>query len=474
MQGLINFYADLENPDFGNPYEKKSNKKPISKNPNVNINKINNNKISKPITKPINKPSNINNNKNIKVTKPINKRMAKPSNNKNINKITNKFNSPFGNYGQFHDDNDAYDDINYIDNNIIEDPLSMFNPGKKNQDSDNGDKNITPGSQDRISKIDTQKIESIISSLNDATHKYKSISELQSVLKDISIKYSLETEESKAFLIYVWLAKNLSYYVGPNRPDNTPLGALQKRITQCSGYARLFKELLKIFNIKSVLVHGIGRTYNLNKPHRENHEWNAIKLNGKYYLCDVTWGSGKVENNKFVKNYNTFYFCCPPDRFIYTHLPSEDLSKWSLINKNISQIQFENLLYKDKYFYFYGFNDIEPGDGIVKLKNTNSFEVKFDNLKDIKNLRLSCKIIYENKFFENISYAEKFEKENNFIINLIFNRKDHYNILYFATDKSGTATSELITRQKFIILSDTKIPKYFPRIFTFQDDLHII
>ena len=124
-------------------------------------------------------------------------------------------------------------------------------------------------------------------------------------------------------------------------------------------------------------------------PHKENHEWNAIKLNGEYYLCDVTWGSGKVENNKFVKNYNTFYFCCPPDRFIYTHLPSDDLSKWSLINKNISQIQFENLLYKDKYFYCYGFNDIEPGDGIVKLKNTNSFEVKFDNLKDIKNLKLS-------------------------------------------------------------------------------------
>ena len=111
-----------------------------------------------------------------------------------------------------------------------------------------------------------------------------------------------------------------------------------------------------------------------------------------------SWGSGKVENNKFIRNYNTFYFCCPPNRFIYTHLPSDDLSKWSLINKNITQDQFENLLYKDKYFNFYGFNDIEPGDGIVKLKNKNSVEVKFENLKDIKNLRLSCKIIYENKF----------------------------------------------------------------------------
>ena len=107
--------------------------------------------------------------------------MAKPSNNKNINKISNIINSSFGNYGQFQDDdnNDAYDDINYIDNNITEGPLSTFNPGKKKQGSDNEDKNIIPGSQERISKIDTQKIESIISSLNDANHKYNSISELQ-------------------------------------------------------------------------------------------------------------------------------------------------------------------------------------------------------------------------------------------------------------------------------------------------------
>ena len=129
---------------------------------------------------------------------------------------------------------------------------------------DNDDQNIIPGNDDIKSQIDIPQIESIITSLNDTNHKYRKIEELQSVLKDLSIKHNLNTEESQAFLTYCWLCKNLSYYIGSN-PDNTPLGALQKRITQCSGYSRLYKELLKIFKIKSVLVHGIGRTYNLDQ-----------------------------------------------------------------------------------------------------------------------------------------------------------------------------------------------------------------
>ena len=64
---------------------------------------------------------------------------------------------------------------------------------------------------------------------------------------------NLNNEESQAFLVYCWITKNISYYIGL-RPDNTPLGALQKRITQCSGYARLFKQLLKIFNIKFLIL----------------------------------------------------------------------------------------------------------------------------------------------------------------------------------------------------------------------------
>ena len=351
------------------------------------------------------------------------------------------------------------------------DPLSILAPKKKNED-DNDDKNIIPGSEDIKSKIDIKNIENIIENMNDKKYKYKSVEELQNVLKKKAEENNITTEENKAFLVYCWVAKNLSYFIG-SKPDNSPLGALQKRVTQCSGYCRLFKELLKIFNIKSVLVHGCGRTYSLSpKAKTENHEWNAIKLNGEYYLCEVTWGSGKVENGKFIPSYNTYYFCCLPCQFIQTHLPSKDLEKWQLLSKKITQNDFDNLIYKDKFFYLYGFTEINPNEGVVKLNNKNFYEIKIINKNEVKNLRISCKVYLEQNLIENASCVEKFG--NYFLINLIFNKKGKYNILLFATDKIGTTHSDLIIRQQYIISSSINENKYFPTMLTFPDELHII
>ena len=413
-------YEDLDNPDFGNLH-KKSVEKPKSKQPTKVVS-------HKPQIRQ-NKKENINNKK-------------LPKNNENEINL------------------DPYD------------PLSILAPKKKYYDDNNDDDNIIPGKEDIKSKINIKNIENIIDNLDDKKYKYKSVEELQNLLKTKAEENNLSTEESKAFLVYCWVAKNLAYYIG-NRPDNTPLGALQKRITQCSGYARLFKELLQIFNIKSVLVHGCGRTYSLNpKPKEENHEWNAIKINGEYYLCEVTWGAGKVENGKFIREYNTYYFCCPPEQFIQTHIPSKELEKWQLLSKKLSKNDTDNLLYKDKYFYIYGFIDINPNEGILKLNNENLFDVKILNKYNVKSLRLSCKVYYENNLVENASCIEKFE--NYFLIHLIFNKKGKYNVLFFTTDKSGTAYSQLIVRQQYVVSSSSKQPKSFPSMLSFPDDFHII
>ena len=357
--------------------------------------------------------------------------------------------------------------------NLNFDPLSIFDQ-KKSSNDDNEEDNIIIGKQDIKSKIDINKIENIIENLDDKKHKYKSVEELQNVLKNISEKNNLNNEESKSFLVYCWITKNINYLVvGSGKPDNSPLGALQKRITQCSGYSRLFKELLKLFNIKSVLVHGCGRTYSLNpKPKEENHEWNAIKINGEYYLCEVTWGSGKVEGGKFIKSYNTFYFCTPPEKFIQTHLPSKDLEKWQLLEKKINRNEFDNLLYKDKFFYFYGFTNITPNNGIVKLNDQNNYDIKIENKNEVNNLRISCKVFLNQTLIENTSYIERFN--NYFLIHLILNKKGRYNILIFTTSQSGTVYSNLILRQQCEVLNNSKENKSFPSMLNFPDDLHII
>ncbi len=52
-----------------------------------------------------------------------------------------------------------------------------------------------------------------------------------------------------------------------------------------------------------------------------NHLWNIAYINGKPYLFDPTWGSGKF-SRKFIKDTSYFYYKTPPEQLIKTHYPS--------------------------------------------------------------------------------------------------------------------------------------------------------
>lgn len=57
----------------------------------------------------------------------------------------------------------------------------------------------------------------------------------------------------------------------------------------CEGYAKGFKVLCDRMNIPCVLIG--GKVYKSNGL-TEGHMWNGVKINGKWYLMDVTWDDG--------------------------------------------------------------------------------------------------------------------------------------------------------------------------------------
>ena len=209
-------YAALDDPNFGDPY---SNNNPSKK---VQNKKTTSNKV---MTKPQNKiqnkkiTPNYNNNNNNKnqnfkgnnnyayINKKLYEDFDDDNDDDNYNEDKYYVKKDYNNNSDEDNNNneDFEDNINY-DKNIIKDPLSMFSSPKYKYE-DNDDQNIIPGNDDIKSQIDIPQIESIITSLNDQNHKYKKIEELQSVLKDLSIKHNLNTEESQAFLTYCWLCK---------------------------------------------------------------------------------------------------------------------------------------------------------------------------------------------------------------------------------------------------------------------------
>lgn len=108
----------------------------------------------------------------------------------------------------------------------------------------------------------------------------------------------------------------------------------KKKRTICTGYAYLVKELATFANIECEMVQGYGRvsTTDIEKLTLPNHSWNAIKLEGKWYLCDPTWASGipNPKTNRFTFQYNDGFFLPEPELFAVNHFPVEE--KWWLFD----------------------------------------------------------------------------------------------------------------------------------------------
>jgi transglutaminase/protease-like cytokinesis protein 3 len=55
-------------------------------------------------------------------------------------------------------------------------------------------------------------------------------------------------------------------------------------------------------------------------PKQNDHEWNAVKIDGRWKLIDVTWASGSVstQTGKFVPEFNDAYYGTAPEVFFST------------------------------------------------------------------------------------------------------------------------------------------------------------
>lgn len=199
-------------------------------------------------------------------------------------------------------------------------------------------------------------------------------------LEDLTLKLVHPTSDTteKVRAMFYWIAKNISYdKIGLRNdfwqkvPFNKGMAkiALKKKKTICSGYTMLLKSMLDIENIENEIVIGNAKT---EEPSRTSdfydHVWNAVKIAGKWYLVDATWGRS---NNGEIKNY---YFFPDPKKFISNHFPEDP--KWTLLESNISKEDYLNLPQVDELYFELGF-----GKTIPKIKKTkNSVTIAFEKI----------------------------------------------------------------------------------------------
>lgn len=103
--------------------------------------------------------------------------------------------------------------------------------------------------------------------------------------------------------------------------------------TLCTGYAYLIKELANLAGLQCVIIHGYGRSNNIkfDKETSPNHSWNAVRLDGKWYLCDATWSSGTINmaTYAFTPNFDESFFLQDPAEFAESHKPLNP--QWNLL-----------------------------------------------------------------------------------------------------------------------------------------------
>jgi transglutaminase/protease-like cytokinesis protein 3 len=104
-------------------------------------------------------------------------------------------------------------------------------------------------------------------------------------------------------------------------------GALINKLAVCDGYAKAFKYILDDMGISCVEVCGTGQN---SSGATENHAWNDVLINGKWYAVDVTWddpiiigGNGRLTDDLryryFLKGANDFYQAHQEDGYIVSN-----------------------------------------------------------------------------------------------------------------------------------------------------------
>ncbi|SEB76076.1 Transglutaminase-like superfamily protein [Tenacibaculum sp. MAR_2009_124] len=220
---------------------------------------------------------------------------------------------------------------------------------------------------------------------------YSNVSSIDNLYKRID--YDFNTKIEKARAIFTWIAFNLSYNDSNVIPSPELLAyygddsferlkeyknrrviekAFANRRAVCAGYSLLFKKLCDLMKIENELIRGYTKT-SVHKigiiPRKKNHVWNAVKIDDRWLLMDVTFGSGHDYRGVWQNELDTEYFDCSKEKMKVTHFPSEILWQEYLGHNKLEE--FCNQPFYMDTFVKSNLAIISPKNGEIKVKKSD-------------------------------------------------------------------------------------------------------
>ena len=268
------------------------------------------------------------------------------------------------------------------------------------------------------------------------------------------------SQKEKFYIIFLWICENIDYDINlvGKFINCTPEFVFKNGKTICTGFSRLFQNISSSLelNVQSIKCYTKGYGYEPgNKLKKLNHEYNLININSAWYPVDVTWGSGHIEGNQFIKGLNDLFFCIDPELLIQTHFPEND--NFQLTNKIYTIDDFLKKPTVNTNFYEFNFNKYSPEEGYIILndKNTQKFVIWNENMK---NKNVSCKIYFsQNKNYNQILNCDMITYfDDRFEVDCIFNKKGKYKVELFGNKDGGPKTYNILV---YIIIVEKDIEK---------------
>ena len=121
--------------------------------------------------------------------------------------------------------------------------------------------------------------------------------------------------------IHDYLVETIDYDQTISHPNTFNLyGALVEKNCVCEGYAKAFKYLADALNIPTIVVSGTGTN---SEGNTENHAWNYVQINKKWYAVDCTWDDPILIGGAILTNSTKYkYFLKGSNEFDKAHTPS--------------------------------------------------------------------------------------------------------------------------------------------------------
>lgn len=262
--------------------------------------------------------------------------------------------------------------------------------------------------------------------------KYPKFDSIETLAIRVNNDFENDTQKARAY--YTWIAINIEYdieayyspfkektfsYIGSKDYNSQKKRYHQKVLKKafkdkkalCLGYSLLYKQLCELSNIECKIIRGVTKVnvYEINNIRNiKDHSWNAVFINNKWHLIDVTWSSGyeNASTGRWSKKFNDLYFFTNPDIFITSHYPEK--KEWQLLTDTITLKSFFS---KPIFYNHYFENNLKINQNqngnlyFSSINKGNVLTIRFNN-KSKKKLRYT----FSN---ENITKYVKLKKINN-------------------------------------------------------------